>query len=204
LVNHPLQGNVTGIPISRNPDTPEGLQSRLSVRIHRIPAELPHSIEPEIKKLRRTQTDSGRVSALELFQGLPTSREVLSPSEPCLSLYSTKIEFRSPLGGAKPHFLHTFCRGEHRGIYKRSKVVLWPKIGRVRPTCQAGRPCNLVGRPSFLLAPPLGIGNLEHRLFWAHRQNSFWKYANTWPVGHTLAQLSPCFMPHHFLVSLFL
>jgi hypothetical protein len=33
----------------------------------------------------------------------------------------------------------------------------------------------LVGRPSFLLAPPLGIGYLEHRLYWIHRQNSFWK-----------------------------
>jgi hypothetical protein len=22
-----------------------------------------------------------------------------------------------------------------------------------------------------------------------------------WPVGHTLAQLSPCLVPHHFLMS---
>jgi hypothetical protein len=35
--------------------------------------------------------------------------------------------------------------------------VLWPKIGRVGPTCQTSRPCNLAGQPSFLLAPPLGI-----------------------------------------------
>jgi hypothetical protein len=33
-------------------------------------------------------------------------------------------------------------------------VVLWLKIGRARPTSQVGRLCNLVGRPSFLLAPP--------------------------------------------------
>jgi hypothetical protein len=40
---------------SQNPDTPEGLESRLYVRIHRILAELPHStkldsenyVEPE-------------------------------------------------------------------------------------------------------------------------------------------------------------
>jgi hypothetical protein len=25
-----------------------------------------------------------------------------------------------------------------------------------------------------------------------------------WPVGHTLAQLSPCFVPRHFLMSSFL
>jgi hypothetical protein len=30
--------------------------------------------------------------------------------------------------------------------------VLWPKIGHVRSTCQAGQPCNLVGQPS-LVAP---------------------------------------------------
>jgi hypothetical protein len=62
-------------------------------------------------------------------------------------------------------------------------VVLWPKIERVRPTSQAGRPCSLVGWPSFLLTPPLGIGYLEHRLCWTHRQNGVWKCVNTWPVG---------------------
>jgi hypothetical protein len=132
-----------GIPTSRDPDTPERLESHLSVGIHRILAELPHSIELELRKLRQTQMDSGRAFVLELLQGLLTSREVLRPSEPRLSLYSTEIEFGSPLGGeggAKPHFLHIFCRGEHRGIYRRSKAVLWPNIGHVRPTCQAGRP----------------------------------------------------------------
>jgi hypothetical protein len=78
-----------GIPISQNPDTPEGLKSRFSVRINIIPTVLPHSIELELKKLHRTQTDSSRASALELLRGLPTSWEVLHPSEPRLSLYST-------------------------------------------------------------------------------------------------------------------
>jgi hypothetical protein len=54
--------------------------------------------------------------------------------------------------------------------------VLWMKIGCVRPTYQAGQ-------PSFLLAPPLGIGYLEHRLCWTCIQNGFWKCANTWPAG---------------------
>jgi hypothetical protein len=181
-----------GILISQNPDTPEELESQPSVGICRIMVELPHSTELEHRKLHWTWMDSGRASTLKLLWGLPASWEVLRPSEPRLSLYSTKIEFGSPLGGggAKPHFLHTFCRGEHYGIYRRSKAVLWPKIGHVRPTCQAGRPCNFIGRPSFLLAPPLGIGYLEHCLCWTRIQNGFWKCANTWLAGNTLARLS--------------
>jgi hypothetical protein len=98
LANHPLQGNVAGIPTSRNPDTPEELESQLSVRIRRILIELPHSTEQELRKLRRTQMNSGRASALELLRGLPTSWEVLRPLEPHLSLYSTKIELGSTIG----------------------------------------------------------------------------------------------------------
>jgi hypothetical protein len=56
-----------GIPISQDPDTQEGLESRLSVRIHRILAELPHSIKLELGKLHRIRTDSGRASTLELL-----------------------------------------------------------------------------------------------------------------------------------------
>jgi hypothetical protein len=86
--------------------------------------------------------------------------------------------------------------------------VLWLKIWHVRLTCQADQPCNLAGWPSFLLAPPLGIGYPEHRLYWTCRQNIFSKCAThgrptkvIWLVGNTLARLSPCFVPHHFLVS---
>jgi hypothetical protein len=56
-----------GILTSQNPDTPEGLESRLFVRIHRILAELSRSTELELGKLRRTRTDSGRASMLELL-----------------------------------------------------------------------------------------------------------------------------------------
>jgi hypothetical protein len=124
LVNHPLRDNVVGIPTSQNHDRPQGLESQVSIGIRKIPAKLPHSTKPELRKLHRTRTDSGRASALELLRGLLTCREVLRPTE--------------------PHSLHTFCRGEHHGIYRRSKTVLWPKIGCVGPTCQAGRPSNLV------------------------------------------------------------
>jgi hypothetical protein len=57
--------------------------------------------------------DSGRGSTLELLRGLPTSQEVLRPSEPHLSLYSTKIEFGSPLvgGGLNLTFFTLSARG---------------------------------------------------------------------------------------------
>jgi hypothetical protein len=67
------------IPTSQDTNTPEGLESRFFVRIHRILAELLHSTELELRKLRRTQTDSSRASMLKLLGGLLTSREVLQP-----------------------------------------------------------------------------------------------------------------------------
>jgi hypothetical protein len=42
-----------GFSTSRDPDTPEGLESWLSVKIHKILAELLHSTELEPKKIRR-------------------------------------------------------------------------------------------------------------------------------------------------------
>jgi hypothetical protein len=75
-----------GILTGQDPDTLEGLDSRLCVGIRRILAELRHSTELELRKLCRTRMDSGRASVLELLQGLPTSRELLQPSEPLLSL----------------------------------------------------------------------------------------------------------------------
>jgi hypothetical protein len=52
---------------SRDTDTPEGLESWLSVRIRRIPTELPRTTELELGKLRQIQMDSDRASALELL-----------------------------------------------------------------------------------------------------------------------------------------
>jgi hypothetical protein len=52
-----------GIPTSRNPNTSEGLENWLSVRIHRILAELPHSIEPEwipVELLRSSYEEGSR------------------------------------------------------------------------------------------------------------------------------------------------
>jgi hypothetical protein len=119
LANHSLWGNVMGIPTSWDPDTPEGLESWLSVGIRIIPAELPHSAKLELRKLCRTQMDSGRAFTLELVQGLLTSQEVLRPSEPRLSLYSTKIEFGSPFRGGLNLTLFTPYAGRSAGVFIR-------------------------------------------------------------------------------------
>jgi hypothetical protein len=87
-----------GIPTTRNPDTPEGLKSRLSVGIHRIFVELLHLTELELGKLRRTRMDSGRASTLELLQGILISQEVLRPLEPRLSPLLYKNELGSTIG----------------------------------------------------------------------------------------------------------
>jgi hypothetical protein len=92
LANHPLWGNVVGIPTSWDPDTLEGLESRLSVEIHRIPAELPHSTELDLRILHRIRMDSGTASTLELLRGLLTRWEVLQPSEPRLSLSLSTLQ----------------------------------------------------------------------------------------------------------------
>jgi hypothetical protein len=62
----------TEVMSSDNPDK-QGLQytrgtlSQFSIGIHRIPVELPHSTDLELRKLRRTRTDSDRASSLELL-----------------------------------------------------------------------------------------------------------------------------------------
>jgi hypothetical protein len=61
LADHPLWGTIMGISTSQNPDTPEGLEGRLSGGIRRILAELPHSIELELRKPHWSRLDSGKV-----------------------------------------------------------------------------------------------------------------------------------------------
>jgi hypothetical protein len=76
-----------GIPTSQNPDTPKGLEQRLSFEIHRIPAELPHSskLEPRnpigpqripIELLRSSYEEgsrqAGRPSGPQSLATLPT------------------------------------------------------------------------------------------------------------------------------------
>jgi hypothetical protein len=64
-----------GIPTSQNPNTPEGLESRLSVRIRIIPSELPHSTELELGKLHRSRTGSGKVLRLSYSEDSRQARK---------------------------------------------------------------------------------------------------------------------------------
>jgi hypothetical protein len=89
-----------GIPTSRDHNTPEGLESQLSVRIHRILAEL-----PKLDQTRAQKTPLNPNGFQQSFCARATPRTpnklgslpalITSP----LTLYSTKIEFGSPLGG---------------------------------------------------------------------------------------------------------
>jgi hypothetical protein len=66
------------------------------------------------------------------------------------------------------------------------------------------------GRPSCLLALPLALDTLS-TTFAGHVDKTVFGNAPThdrlpkvmWPADHTLARLSLCFVPRHFLVSFF-
>jgi hypothetical protein len=89
--------------------------------------------------------DSGRASTLELLRGLPTRREVLRPSEPHLSLYSTRTKLGSTLESKL-----TLSARRSRGV----KLVLWVKVGLggplVRPASHLGWPGSQVSWPHWL------------------------------------------------------
>jgi hypothetical protein len=76
--------------------------------------------------------DSGRASVLKLLSGLPTSWEVLWPSEPRLFLYSTRTKLGSTLE-AKLTLSSHFLLGAVGGIYRGVKSVLWVKVGSGDP-----------------------------------------------------------------------
>jgi hypothetical protein len=122
------------IPTSWDSNTAEGLESRSSIGIHRILAELPHLTELELKKLHRTRMDFGRASMLELLRGLPTSQEVLRPSEPRLSLYSTRTKHRSTLEAKL-----TLSTRRSRGYLYGGKVSALAKSG-AQGAHSSGRP----------------------------------------------------------------
>jgi hypothetical protein len=58
-----------GIPTSQNPDTPEGVEQRLSIRIHRISAELPHSSKLEPRNPVRPRRILAELPSLSYEEG---------------------------------------------------------------------------------------------------------------------------------------
>jgi hypothetical protein len=85
---------------------------------------------------------------LELLQGLDKSGS--PPTLKISPLFTLQRMILGALWEAKHHFLHTFCLEEYGGIYTGVRLVLWPKVGLVGATRQAGRPC-------FVTALTLGI-----------------------------------------------
>jgi hypothetical protein len=87
--------------------------------------------------------------------------------------------------------------------------VLWPKIGRVGPTCEPGRPCNLPGSQvsswhRLWALDTLSTASPGHvdKTFLEMSQHMAGRPARVMgPAGHTLVLLSPCFVPCHFLMS---
>jgi hypothetical protein len=194
LANHPLWGNVVGIPTSRDPNTTEELESRLSAGIRKILAEVPHSTDLELRKLHWTWMDSERASTLELLWGLPTSQEVLRPSEPCLSLYSTKIEFGSPLGGGLNLTFFTLSVGGSTvvfigGVRRCSSRIM----GVWGPLVRAADFETWLGDHVYSLHRLSLIGYSSYRLTWTRGENSFWMYARTWPASQGCGASRPHF-----------
>jgi hypothetical protein len=52
----------------------------------------------------------------------------------------------------------------------------------------------------------LSIASARHvdKMVFGNAPTQGWPTKVMWPTGHTLARLSPCFVPRHFLVSYFL
>jgi hypothetical protein len=71
--------------------------------------------------------------------------------------------------------------------------VLWPKIGRVGPTCQAG-----LGALDTLNTA--SDGDVDKMVF--ENASTHGRLAKVmWSASHTLARLSPFYVPCHFLMS---
>jgi hypothetical protein len=93
--------------------------------------------------------DSGGASMLELLGGLLTSREVLWPSEPRLSLSTLQRMNLEALYEAKPHILiSTYTEGDMGRIYRRwggCPPQAWGSLEHLD-----GRPAvHVASRPTF-------------------------------------------------------
>jgi hypothetical protein len=109
---------------------------------------------------------------------------------------------------AKPHFLHTFCREEYRGIYRGLSWFFGRKWGSggslVRPANQLGWLGNQISWLHWLWALHAPCTDLP----WHITKAEFEKaptpgrpIKEVGPAGPTLARLGPDFVPHHPLVS---
>jgi hypothetical protein len=151
--------------------------------------------------------DSSRASKLELLWGLPTSREVLQPSKPRLSLLY-KNELGSTIGGLNLNLFILSTRGS-TGVFleglrwsSSQRLGMWGPLVR-----QASHATWLDGQVSSLhrlwALGTLSIASTGHidKMFFVNAPTHGRSAKVMSPTGHTLAQLSPCFVPCHFHMS---
>jgi hypothetical protein len=208
LANHPLRGNDAGILTSWNPDTPEGLESRLFVRIHRILVELPHSTELELEKLRQTRADFGRASTARATPRTPNklgSPPTLRISHLSLLYKEWTWEHYTKLNLT---FFTPFARRSKGGIYRGLSQCFgqkWDLGGPLlRSADQLGWPGGQVSWPHWLWALDALCTDLPWHVGKAEFEKALTPSRPTKEValaGPSFARLGPGFVPHHPLVS---
>jgi hypothetical protein len=130
-----------GILTSQNPDRPEGLKQRLSVRIHRIRVELPHSrkleprnpVEPQriLIELPRSSYEEGSRQA-----GRPSSPQSLTTLPIRLHLATTLR--KRVLQVESPNVVRVCQLSLVGGIYRALGEL--PRLGRGGNSPCGGRP----------------------------------------------------------------
>jgi hypothetical protein len=137
-----------GILISRNPDTSEGLEQRLFVRIHRIPAELPHSSKLESRNPVRPRRILAKLPCSSYEEG---SRQARRPSSPhSLATLPARLRLATTLRKRVFQVESSkcdVCVEIHRlgGIYRAMGEI--DRLGRGGNSPSGGRPAEPHGQP---------------------------------------------------------
>jgi hypothetical protein len=190
LVNHPLRGDVTGIPISQNPDTP-GLStsSKNSIKPERILAELSRSSYSNTPNKLRCATTL-KTSPLSLLYKNELGSTIGGLN---LTLFTLSVEGGTMvfIGGVR------WCCGRRLGAWG---LLVKPTI---HATWTGGQVSSLHHLWALDTLSTTSAGHIDKTVFGNAPTHS--RPAKVmWPAGHTMDQLSPCFVPCHFLMSNYL
>jgi hypothetical protein len=211
LVNHPLWGNVMGILTSQNPDTPKGLESQPSVRICKIPTEHPHQIEQELKNFVEPEWIPAELPRSSYSEDSWQAGKSYGPHY--LAPLSTlqRLNLKAPWGELNLTFFTLSIGGGTvvfiGGVRGCSgwRLGAWGPL--VRPASYATWPGGQVSSSHRLLAldtlSTTSAGHVDKMVF-GNAPTHGWTAKVVWPASHTLARLSLCFVPHHFLMPYFL
>jgi hypothetical protein len=145
------------IPTRQNPDTPEGLKQRLSIRIYRIPAELPHLSKLELRNpigprsipaehprssYEEGSRQAGRPFGLQSLTTLPTRLRLAT------TLRMGALQVQSPKCGV------CVCRiSLVGGIYRA--------MGELHRLGRGGNLPRAAGRPSHMIGWPLSLASTD-------------------------------------------